>query len=129
MRKQRNKNGEGGTDSRGYRYVTRNGQREFVHRAVVEQVLNMKLPSTVIVHHVDEDVFNNAHENLVVCQDASYHRLLHQRMRALAECGHADWHKCIHCKVWDAEENMYHNKAQFAHFHWKCRYKYLKGRK
>jgi hypothetical protein len=31
------------------------------------------------VHHVDGVSLNNAHENLVICQDQAYHRLLHRR--------------------------------------------------
>lgn len=115
-----------GTISQGARLITVNGEQVLEHRRVVEQVLGFKLPSTVIVHHIDENRLNNTKDNLVVCQDASYHRLIHQRMRALKACGNANYQCCIFCKEWDDPKNMYHNKAQYAHYHRPCRVKYRK---
>lgn len=60
-----------------------------------------------MIHHVNQKRSCNENGNLVVCQDNAYHKLLHQRTRALLACGHADWRKCNVCKQYDASENMY----------------------
>ena len=118
--KKRNNNGEGGI-ARGYKWRTINGERKFEPREVVERVLGSVLPASIIVHHVDGNTLNNDHENLVVCQDAAYHRLIHMREKALNACGNANWHPCRYCKIWDAPENMKENKASFIFYHSICR--------
>lgn len=50
-------------------------------REHVARVLGYALPRKAQVHHVDENPRNNANTNLVVCEDAAYHKLLHRRMR------------------------------------------------
>ncbi len=57
------------------------------HMLVVERALGKPLPLTAEVHHIDGDHANNTNSNLVVCENGSYHMLLHQRQRALAACG------------------------------------------
>jgi hypothetical protein len=66
---------------------------EYILRA--EAALGKALPPGVVVHH-----HNHTVEQLVICQDQSYHLLLHKRTRALLACGHADWVKCWSCKEW-----------------------------
>lgn len=41
--------------------------------------MGKKLDSKHPVHHVDGDVKNNSNNNLVVCEDAGYHYLLHRK--------------------------------------------------
>ncbi len=72
---------------------------------LVEAVLGKSLPDSAILHHVDENRGRNVRGNLVVCEDRAYHNLLHQRMRALKECGHADWRRCWICKEYDDPDN------------------------
>lgn len=69
-----------------------------VHRVIVEKILGRELPTTVEVHHLDGDRGNNKHSNLVVCQDRSYHQLLHRRQEVI-EAGFSPWthHKCTDC--------------------------------
>lgn len=75
-----------------------NGRRVHVHRAIAEQVVGHVLPRTVQVHHVDEDTTNNAHRNLVICQDNAYHALLHQRTKALRAGGNPNTERvCCTC--------------------------------
>lgn len=121
MRKQRNLNGEGGLSEAGYHYHTIGGERVFTHRAVAEKAVGRKLPAEVVVHHVDHDRGNNAPSNLVVCQDASYHRLIHYRERALSESGDANKKQCKFCKTWDHPQNVYYNPAAQTFWHRKCR--------
>lgn len=69
----------------------------FEHILVAERALGRLVPVTAHVHHVDGDKANNAPGNLVVCQDAAYHRLLHQRTDAWLATGNADARKCCRC--------------------------------
>lgn len=94
------------TSSNGY-VITR-GSREgkLFHIVVAETVIGRKLPAGAHVHHVDGNKLNNWPYNLVICPDAGYHRLLHQRMDALNACGNADWLKCKFCGQYDDPANL-----------------------
>lgn len=106
------------------------------HVTVAEFVLGKKLPIGAQVHHVDGNRLNNWPYNLVICQDAAYHRLLHQRTDALAACGHANWLKCKFCGQYDDPANLriYETtrkgrKAICQNIHHQaCNAKYLKDR-
>jgi hypothetical protein len=76
------------------------------HVLIVEKALGHSLPNGSPIHHVDGNNVNNQNHNLVVCQDSSYHKLIHFRMRALKACGCASWRMCIYCKNWDAPNNL-----------------------
>ena len=52
------------------------------HVVVAERALGKHLPAGAVVHHVDVNRRNNAPTNLVICQDAAYHKLLHARLNA-----------------------------------------------
>lgn len=72
----------------------------FEHVAVAELALGRRLPDGAVVHHVNGDKGDNRPSNLVVCQDQTYHQLLHRRMDALMEHGDANYrltHQCKHC--------------------------------
>jgi len=80
------------------------------------------LPPSAVVHHVNEDRRDNRNENLVICENDKYHKLLHMRLRAYRACGHADWKKCVHCKQWGSENEVivsgktyYHRQCAAAH--------------
>lgn len=77
-----------------------------VHRKTVERIIGRKLPDHSIIHHINGIRDDNRPENLVVCDSPSYHALIHQRERALRECGNADWKMCSICKKWDSRENL-----------------------
>jgi hypothetical protein len=104
----------GGTTSvSGYKMLATNKKNpsggtkyKFEHVLVAERLLGRELPEGAQVHHVNGIITDNRPCNLVLCQDAAYHKLLHLRARALKECGHANWRKCCHCKRWDAPENL-----------------------
>ena len=104
----------GRTNDHGYPMITVAGHPRatkdgYVRESIViaEQVLGKYLPKGAQVHHVDGNIQNNATNNLVICQDAAYHRIIHRRMTALKECGHANWLKCPHCKEYDDPSTMY----------------------
>jgi hypothetical protein len=90
----------------GYKYFTVDGKNIREHLIVAERAIGHALPVGVIVHHADENRLNNSPDNLVICPNHKYHHLLHQRMRALAACGNANWRKCPYCHKYDDPENM-----------------------
>jgi len=70
------------------------------HVLKAEKALGKSLPKGAIVHH-------HTLEQLVVCQNQSYHAFIERRTRAYRECGHADWLRCPLCKQWDDPQNLY----------------------
>jgi hypothetical protein len=66
------------------------GRRIALHTLIAEQVLGRRLPHGAEVHHVDGNRQNNANANLVICQDRSFHRLLHRRARIVRYGGNPD---------------------------------------
>jgi hypothetical protein len=93
------------------------------HVVIVEAVLGHYLPVSAPVHHLNRDRTDNRNTNLVVCQDSAYHALLHRRQRALDECGHASWLRCVYCKRYDAPGNV-HQPKKGQPFHRACRRAY-----
>lgn len=72
----------------------------FEHRWIAEQALGKRLPFHCHVHHVDGNSQNNTPSNLVICEDAKYHYLLHERAESLAQTGNANSTKCENCTRW-----------------------------
>lgn len=77
-----------------------------LHVLIAERVLGRPLPLSAEVHHVDEDRANNAHANLVICEDHAFHLLLHRRARALAACGDANALRCHICQSYDRQSEI-----------------------
>lgn len=85
---------------------------KLAHHSVAERALGRPIPSGVVVHHVNEDRQDNRPGNLVICQDQSYHQLIHRRSRALRACGHAGWLLCRFCKQYEDPANMHVSRAR-----------------
>jgi len=82
-----------------YYWETRTGSSVRLHQVLAMKALGRELPKGVEVHHHTAD-------QLVICPDKAYHKLLHQRERALDACGNANWRKCVICKTYDDPVNM-----------------------
>lgn len=76
------------------------------HILIAEKALGRPLPDKAIIHHVDGDKGKTDSHAIVICENQAYHMLLHRRMRALKESGHADWRKCCYCHTYDDAENL-----------------------
>lgn len=118
----RKPNGSGYLKTNGYRGVTKNYKYLYEHILIAERALGRDLPIGAEVHHVDGVRHHNSNENLVICPDHAYHRLLHQRQDALTACGNAHWRKCNYCKKHDdptrlviTEKAVYHKECSRAH--------------
>jgi hypothetical protein len=97
------------------------GGRMYLHRWIVEQVLGKYLDKRHEVHHIDHDKHNNRNDNYVVCEDRSYHKMLHVREIALKASGNPNYRKCKFCGEHDDIKNMYHHVAAFNYYHRGCR--------
>ena len=93
------------------------------HILVAERAMGKPLPTKAVVHHMDGNRSNNDPKNLVVCQDQAYHLILHRRMRALRECGNANWMWCHFCQRWDDPRNMHRENplAKYKYYHQQCK--------
>jgi hypothetical protein len=76
------------------------------HRLVVERVLGKLLRPTAPVHHVNQVRSDNRNLNLVACQDAAYHQLLHRRQRASLACGDTNAMPCEICHRYDRQDDL-----------------------
>lgn len=100
----------------------------YVRRAllIVEKALGKYLPMKAEIHHFNKVRNDDSHQNLVVCQDRAYHRLLHVRQEAVAAGFPATWRTCCFCKKYDTPENL--TKSARHHLHRDCQSRYMKIR-
>ena len=105
-----------------YARVTVRGVRQYLHRAIVERVLGRSLKGSECIHHMDGNRLNNNNNNLVVCPNGAYHKLLHKRTQAYDACGNVNKRKCYLCQKYDEITNMTfieRSKDSF-HYHREC---------
>lgn len=72
----------------------------FEHVLVVERALGHHFSSTADIHHRNEIKGDNWPENLVACESKSYHRLLHERLKAYRATGDPSARICRYCGAW-----------------------------
>ena len=109
---------------KGYISRTIDGRRTYQHILEAEMAMGKRLPAGAIVHHWNCDGTNNKHENLLVCPDQAYHKLIHMRMDAYDACGNPDAVKCWICKQWGTKDTMLSassGKISRRYYHSKCR--------
>lgn len=106
----------------GYRSRTPvSGGRDVVlHRLMAERALGKPLPKGAVVHHADGS--KSEKSTLVICQDQTYHNLLHQRMRVKAKGGNPNTDKiCGACKCAKNKSEFYTCVARNDGLHDRCR--------
>ena len=85
------------------------------HVLEAECALGRHLSDGAEVHHVDGDRTNNAHRNLVICQDRAYHKLLHSRARVVQAGGDPNTQQicgaCRRALLFDAFNRATQNKS------------------
>jgi hypothetical protein len=80
------------------KYSRRNGNLRCDHVVIAERALGHPLPAGAHVHHLNENGRDNRNHNLVICQDAAYHKLLHVRARVVRAGGNPDTQRiCCYC--------------------------------
>ena len=71
----------------------------YAHILIAETALGKFISREHPIHHFDENMTNNANSNLVICEDHSYHSLLHARARILRAGGNPNTDSiCTKCK-------------------------------
>lgn len=75
------------------------------HILIAEKVLGYPLGKAV-VHHIDGNGTNNNKANLVICEDNTFHKLLHQRALAYKVSGNSTYRKCPYCKQYSDPRDM-----------------------
>lgn len=122
-------NGAGSFTPDGYKLITVNGKRKMEHVHIVEQVLGKPLPKGAVVHHINSIKTDNRKENLLVCPDHVYHRLIHKRESAYDASGKPHWLKCRHCGKYDNPANMYVSNSGRTGRHRACLNEYQNKRR
>jgi len=100
------------------------------HVIIAERALEKRLPLGALVHHVNSLPGDNRNQNLVICQDQGYHRLIHMRTKALQVCGNANFAKCKICKRYDDPKTMTKDRSQLnCYVHRECHTQYERERR
>lgn len=80
---------------KGYRMKYSDGMLKLAHRVRAEKALGHALPDGAQVHHVDGT--KNETSQLVICPNASYHRMLHARTRIIKAGGNPNTDRICRC--------------------------------
>ena len=100
------RSGEGHIMENGYVRTMEKGVVKFDHTRIAEEVLGKSIPGKACLHHIDENPTNNSKDNLVLCENAAYHRLLHLRTKAIRLGFPPNYRKCRFCKEYDDPKNL-----------------------
>lgn len=107
--------GEGSITDNGYLVHNSGKRRSLEHIIIAERALGKGLPDGAIVHHLNGDRLDNRSENLVICQDQAYHKLLHLRQAALDAGYAAHWRRCWICCQFGDPGDMVRNGRSYLH--------------
>lgn len=92
------------------------------HILIAEKAIGKYLPTKAVVHHIDENGYNNKNTNLVICENQAYHKLLHIRMRILKYGGSPDIDKiCSGCQVVKSKSEFNSNSSTVDGLGFECR--------
>lgn len=105
--------------AKGYLMIQDGGKQRFEHVVIAERALGHPLPPGAVVHHVNENRRDNRPENLVICPDNTYHKIIHERMKALAACGDPNKRRCFVCGGYDEIGNL-RKRGRTAPYHAVC---------
>lgn len=97
------------------------------HIVIATKALGKPLPPNAQVHHINGNPLDNALNNLVICPDQHYHKLLHTRTNALNTCGNPNYEKCNYCKKYDNPNSLTFSGVQ--KYHQNCKTEYERDRK
>lgn len=96
------------------------------HILVAEKAIGRYLPIVAEVHHVNGVKDDNRTTNLVICENASYHTLLHARMKAYRATGNPDARQCRFCHQYDISLSSHRGGG---HHHLACASRYNRDRR
>ena len=85
------------------------------HILIIERALGKEMPEDSQSHHFNENRSDNSRGNIILCENLSYHKILHKRLRAFKACGHAHWRKCYACQKYDDPSNLHIGKENAYH--------------
>lgn len=95
----------------------------FVHRRIVEKVLQRPLLSTEHVHHIDYNKLNNRRTNLLVCSN-SYHRYIHAAQDSINDGYDPRYYGyCSDCQEYHLREEFPKSKNRWNGLHNICKLK------
>lgn len=118
--RKRRADGAGTIETLGYVAIKSKGVTKKEHVIIAEKALGRPLPDRAEVHHVNTIRSDNRNENLVICPNRAYHRLLHIRTAALEACGNVDWRMCFWCRKHDDTGKMRLSKPGPRWVHPQC---------
>lgn len=101
------------------------------HILIAERALGYALPQRAQIHHANEQRSDNRHENLVICENDAYHKLLHQRLRSYCATGTVDAVKCRYCNKWVSRDEpgmTFVHRALAESYHRACAAQYQLSR-
>ena len=103
----------------------RANSRGYVLQSIIiaEDILGKPLPHGAKVHHANLDKIDE--NGLVICQNESYHQLLHRRTIAYRACGHANYLRCYFCNNFDDPTKLFVRPGGFSAYHRECRNEHL----
>lgn len=94
--------------------IIKNRHRTRPHVLIAEKILGKRLPNIAVVHHVNQNKKDNRPSNLVICQDQSYHLLIHARQRIVDAGGNPKTDRiCTKCKQIKSKTEFHNSSSSY----------------